>query len=144
MRLAALIAFIIVVPSSVMASPYVEEMIRHEAAKQGVPIDLALAVSEVESGNRCNAIGKMGERGPLQILVSTARSIGFRNLEEGGCAYQARAGIRHLSLCLDGAGGNRWLAAACHNQGFSALDGSGPTKRARRYADRVMALAANK
>lgn len=116
----------------------ITRMVIAEAQRQGVPLDLALGVSKVESGHRCGVIGRANERGPLQILPSTALSIGFPNITRGGCAYQIRAGMRHLAICLRGVRGNKWLAAACHNQGFSILAGKPPTRKASRYANLVM------
>lgn len=45
----------------------------------------------------------------------------------------------HLQKCLNGSAGNRWRAAACHNQGMSALGGR-ITARAKRYADAVFGI----
>lgn len=113
-------------------------MVHREAVRQNVPVELAAAVSKVESNNRCDVVGSSGERGPLQVLPSTAKHIGFPRVARGGCAYQIRAGIHHLRLCLNANRNNKWLAAACHNQGLSVHAGVKPYKKAAHYADAVM------
>lgn len=107
------------------------------AKKHGVPTEFALDVAKHESGIRCGLVGSHGEVGPLQILPSTARGMGYRDIRHKGCAAQTDAGMAHLARCYRGMGGNRWAAAACHNQGFSAITGK-ITARAKRYANKVM------
>ena len=52
-------------------------MVRPEAAKRGLPPEIADAVATVESGYRAAAIGAVGEIGLMQVLPSTARMLGF-------------------------------------------------------------------
>lgn len=137
-RAAAIVIASVMTASAASASTWVQNAVRAEAIKQGVPVELAIAISEMESNHRCSAVGRMGERGPLQILPSTARSIGFHNVEAAGCAYQIRAGVRHLAICFNRSGRNPWLAAACHNQGFSVLEKAKVSRKAKRYADKVI------
>lgn len=78
--------------------PTTEELIRQEAAKQGVPPDLALAIADVESGLNPNTRPgpklPSGEQavGLFQILPSTAKARGidatdpYQNLT-GGISY---------------------------------------------------------
>ncbi len=53
-------------------------MIAKHARAAGVPVRLALAVVEVESGFRPNARGRAGEIGMMQIMPRTARFIGYK------------------------------------------------------------------
>jgi soluble lytic murein transglycosylase-like protein len=53
-------------------------LIAKHARAAGVPVRLALAVVEVESGFRPNARGRAGEIGMMQILPRTARFIGYK------------------------------------------------------------------
>ena len=48
------------------------------AKRHGVPLAVARAVIRMESGGRCEARGRAGELGPLQIKPATARGIGYR------------------------------------------------------------------
>jgi soluble lytic murein transglycosylase-like protein len=52
-------------------------LIEKEAARAGLPPDIAEAVMGVESGFNPAAIGGVGEIGLMQILPSTARMLGF-------------------------------------------------------------------
>lgn len=114
-----------------------ETIVRASARKFGVPVELAIAVAKHESGILCGVVGSHGEVGPLQILPSTARGMGYRDIRHKGCAAQTDAGMAHLARCYRGMGGNRWAAAACHNQGFSAITGR-IREQAKRYANKVM------
>jgi Transglycosylase SLT domain len=51
--------------------------IEKEAARTGLPPEIAEAVMGVESGFNPNAIGGVGEIGLMQILPSTSRMLGF-------------------------------------------------------------------
>lgn len=115
------------------------QLVKASALKHGVPVEFALQVAQKETGVRCGEIGASGERGPLQILPSTARHMGYKNIRKASCAEQTDAGMAHLAECYRGMGGNRWYAAACHNQGFSAISGK-VKKRAKRYANAVMGI----
>ncbi|WKA26119.1 transglycosylase SLT domain-containing protein [Bradyrhizobium roseum] len=52
-------------------------LIEKEAARTGLPSEIAEAVMSVESGFNPGAIGGVGEIGLMQILPSTARMLGF-------------------------------------------------------------------
>lgn len=114
-------------------------LVETSALKHGVPVEFALQVAQKETGVRCGEIGASGERGPLQILPSTARQMGYKNIRKASCAEQTDAGMAHLAECYRGMGGNRWYAAACHNQGLSAISGK-LKKRSKRYANAVMGI----
>lgn len=114
-------------------------LVEASARKYGVPVEFALQVSYHETRTQCYIVGSSGERGPLQILPSTANAMGFKNIRKASCAQQTDAGMAHLAKCYKGMGGNRWFAAACHNQGISAIAGRIKAK-ARRYANAVMGI----
>lgn len=124
--------------TSVLASD-ATRLVEASALKHGVPVEFALQVAQKETGVRCGEIGSSGERGPLQILPSTARQLGYKNIRKASCAEQTDAGMEHLAKCYRGMGGNRWYTAACHNQGFSAISGK-VKKRAKLYANAVMGI----
>jgi soluble lytic murein transglycosylase-like protein len=64
-------------PQLVSSRPFNAIVARHAAAN-GVPIDLAHAVIEVESNYRPGVRGRAGEVGLMQIKPATARGVGFR------------------------------------------------------------------
>lgn len=112
-------------------------LVKASARSYRVPVDLAMSVAQHETGVQCGKVGRHGERGPLQILPSTAKSLGYPNIKSASCATQTDAGMKHLAICWEKTGHSRWLTAACHNQGFSALTGK-VYNSAKRYANAVM------
>lgn len=130
-------AFILFVNPSLASDA--TRLVEASARKHGVPVEFALQVAKKETGVQCGKVGSSGERGPLQILPSTARQLGYKNIRKASCAEQTDAGMEHLAKCYRGMGGNRWFTAACHNQGFSAISGK-VKKRAKRYANSVMGI----
>lgn len=128
----------IAMTTSVLASD-ATRLVEASALKHGVPVEFALQVANHETGIQCGKIGSSGERGPLQVLPSTARQMGYKNIRKASCAEQTDAGMEHLAKCYQGMGGNRWYTAACHNQGFSAISGR-VKKKSKRYANAVMGI----
>lgn len=108
------------------------------AHKFGVAPSFALRIARVESGTRCNAVGSHGEVGPLQILPSSARALGYRNIRSASCRTKTDAGMKHLALCYRGAHGNWRRAAACHNAGVASLRWRHYPARVNRYVSTVM------
>jgi soluble lytic murein transglycosylase-like protein len=106
------------------------------AKRHGVPVHFALRVAKVESGVKCGRTGAAGEKGPLQILPSTARGLGYKNIRAASCATQTDAGMKHLAICYKKTR-NLWRAAACHNQGISVAYGRKVNRHAARYANKV-------
>jgi hypothetical protein len=82
--------------------------VRTEAAKAGMPPELADAVATVESNYNTAAIGGVGEIGLMQILPSTARMLGFYGTaaELATPAVNARYGVQYLSQAWRQAGGD--------------------------------------
>ena len=72
------------------------------AQRHGVPVRLARSIVRHESGGRCNARGRQGELGPLQIKPSTARGLGYSGpaSELATCSAGLEWGMRHLALAM--------------------------------------------
>lgn len=118
-------------------------LIRAAALRHHVPVDFALKVARAETGGkggRCGLRGSHGEVGPLQILPSTARAMGYRRVSGATCEAQTDAGMAHLAYCYRHTH-TQWMAAACHNQGVSVAAGKRVTASARRYANAVVGTA---
>lgn len=111
-------------------------IVTSEAKRQGVPVDFALRMARIESGVQCNKHSKISTAsGPLQILVPTARSLGYRgNIRKASCSVQAHYGMKHLAICYRGAHGNRALAKKCHQVGVSVLYGRKHGSRKRSHS----------
>ena len=106
---------------------------RAAARRFGVPVATALAVCRLESGFRCNAVGRAGELGLLQIKLATARALGYRGSRRGllRCSTGAYWGMKHLARAIRM--GGVWK----HNAGLHARR---PNAQARKYARKVAAL----
>lgn len=133
---AAFMAFVLTTTVPALAMSDAKPLVINAAKRHGVPVEFALRVAKIESGVSCGRVGSSGERGPLQILPSTARALGYRNIRAASCATQTDAGMKHLAICWRKTR-NAWRAAACHNQGISVAYGHRVTKRAARYANLV-------
>ncbi len=90
---------------------------RVKAQALGVPIQLALAVTNYESGGRCGMRGHAGERGAMQVLPQTARLVGVMgNLYD--CATGIEAGLRYLRVAMMMHARAGWCAvASAYNRG---------------------------
>ncbi|MFN3686694.1 lytic transglycosylase domain-containing protein [Salinarimonas sp.] len=89
------------VPTGSVAAIVVERARAH-----GIDPSLALAIAKVESNFRCNAVGRSGELGVMQVKPATARSVGVTgNLRdcktgiEAGLLYLREAIARHGEGC---------------------------------------------
>lgn len=111
----------------------VQDMVRHEAIRQGVPVSLALSVAHHESRFKCSVIGRAGERGVMQIKPSTARGIGYRGSASGlsNCATGIKYGMIYLKMAYRKAGGNTYKAALLYNGGLGSKRKKSP------YAEQV-------
>jgi hypothetical protein len=98
------------------ATSFVQKLIVATAERYGVPRFLALKVAKMESSFICDAEGKAGELGPLQIKPETARMIGYRGVVSAlrSCGAGLEWGMKHLALAIRA--GGVWK----HNQGLAA------------------------
>ena len=105
-----------------MNSQSVQNIVKAEAARQGVPVGLALAVAKHESGFKCHLIGRAGERGVMQIKPSTARGIGYRGSSVGlsHCSTGIHWGMIYLRMAYRKAGGNTYRTAILYNGGLGS------------------------
>lgn len=94
------------------------------AARHGVPANLALAVARLESNMRCQARGRQGELGPMQIKPATARGLGYTGPASAlnSCGAGLEWGMRHLAVAYQRCGSASG-AAALHNRGLGASCG---------------------
>ncbi len=118
------------------ASGGIPGMVTAEARRAGVPVAIAHAVVQVESGYRPHVRGAAGEWGLGQIKCQTARGVGF----SGDCRRLAdprtnlRYSMRYLRRAIDRAG------ATC--QGVALYNrGVGARPRCTDYGRRVMRRA---
>lgn len=114
-------------------SESVQEMVRREAMRQGVPVGLAMSIAKHESNFKCSAIGRQGERGVMQIKPSTARGIGYRGPASGlnNCKTGIHYGMIYLRMAYKQAGGNVYRAAILYNAGL------GSKRKKSKYAEKI-------
>ncbi|GAA4030702.1 hypothetical protein GCM10022212_31400 [Actimicrobium antarcticum] len=89
------------------------------AHRHGVDSVLVLAVIEVESRFRAQALSPKGAFGPMQLMPDTARRYGIA--ERAGPVQNIDAGIRYLKDLLARHEGNEALALASYNAGSGAV-----------------------
>lgn len=116
----AALALGVVIFSTPALAGNVKSMVAAEAAKQGVPVGLALAIAKAESNFNCGAVGRAGERGVMQIKPRTARGLGYKGTASGlnNCATGIRYGMIYLKQAYRKAGGNIYRAALLYNAGI--------------------------
>jgi soluble lytic murein transglycosylase-like protein len=124
--------------TSASASQYQPEI---DAAAQQNGLDPALlsSVIQQESGFDPNATSSAGAQGLMQLMPSTAASLGVTNPYDPSQSIEA--GARYLRSDLDRVGGNVPLALAAYNAGLGAVEQHGgvpPYAETQNYVQQVM------
>lgn len=107
--------------SGYTASPY-DKLIKKHAKENGVPLNLAHAVVQIESNYNASARGAAGEVGLMQIKPATARGMGYsgstKNLynPENNIAF----GMKYLGEAYRRGGGTTCGAILKYNAGHYA------------------------
>jgi hypothetical protein len=118
--------------------PYVQE-IKDAAERYGVPIKLVSAVIRAESGFNARAVSPKGARGLMQLMPTTAATLGVRN------SFDPRenidGGVRHLRSLIDRFPNRLPLALAAYNAGEKAVvqyNGIPPYPETQDYVTKVL------
>lgn len=124
-----------------MATP-MDDIFEEASLATGVDVRLLKAVGKAESGFDASATSHCGAMGVMQLMPSTAASLGVQN------AYDARenimGGARYLASLLEQYQGDVRLALAAYNAGsgnVAKYGGVPPFKETQAYISRVLEYA---
>ncbi|MBI4238500.1 MAG: lytic transglycosylase domain-containing protein [Deltaproteobacteria bacterium] len=121
---------------------YWAPLIKQNAAKYGVPIDLICGVMLQESGGNPRARSHCGATGLMQLMPATARRFGVTNIWDP--RQNVEGGVRYLRYLLDHFRGNSTLVVAAYNSGegnVAKYRGIPPFKETQNYVPSVMQFA---
>jgi soluble lytic murein transglycosylase-like protein len=117
-----------------------EQMIEDAARLHRISPALVKAVIQAESRFDKNAVSSQGAVGLMQILPSTARSVGIQSPMEA--KNNITAGVRYLKSLLEQFGDDEYLALAAYNCGPDAIRRYGgkmpPFSQTRSFVAQVM------
>ena len=118
--------------------PFVQE-IKDADERYGVPMKLVSAVIRAESGFNARAVSPKGARGLMQLMPTTAATLGVRN------SFDPRenidGGVRHLRSLIDRFPNRLPLALAAYNAGEKAVvqyNGIPPYPETQDYVTKVL------
>lgn len=116
-----------------------DDLIVEHARAQGVRPDLVRAVIQVESGYNRYARSVKGAMGLMQLMPSTAASLGVTQPYDAD--QNIRGGVTYLRRLLERYGNNEELALAAYNAGPEAVGRYGnkipPYRETRDYVRKV-------
>ncbi len=106
-----------------LADEEVEKLTNAAAEKNSVSAKLIRAVMRQESAFRPCAVSTAGAMGLMQIMPSTAETLGLQDAFSPG--ENVEAGARYLKQLLDRYHGDRRLALGAYNAGPNRVDNAG-------------------
>lgn len=121
----------------------VEELIEAFSNQYNVDSDFIKAIIKQESGFNTNATSKKGAMGLMQLMPSTAESMGVTDAYDP--SQNIEGGVKYLRGLLDKFDNNKELALAAYNAGPTAVKKYGgipPYKETQNYVDAIMSAYA--
>jgi hypothetical protein len=118
-----------------------DDIFENASEKYGVDINLLKAVAKAESGFKSDAVSSCGAQGIMQLMPSTAASLGVSDSFDP--EQNIDGGAKYLSGLLNKYGDTK-LALAAYNAGSGNVDKYGgvpPFTETQNYVKRVMSYA---
>jgi len=115
-----------------------EQLVRNAAQQQGLDADFVRSVAKIESGLQQRAVSPKGALGLMQLMPSTARTLG---VDANKASENADGGAKYLRQLLLQYHGDSALALAAYNAGPGAVakfKGVPPYSETRAYVLRVL------
>ncbi|EYE89155.1 lytic transglycosylase [Fervidicella metallireducens AeB] len=123
----------------------IESAIKYASQKYGVEEEFIRAIIKNESGFNQNAISKAGAMGLMQLMPSTAKSLGVNNPFD--VLENIDGGTRYIKRLINAFNGNKELALSAYNGGIGRMNKRGVDtveeinkmpKETQKYVDKVM------
>ena len=125
----------------VLSHSEIEGIIKSKSKKYQVDPSLVKAVIRAESGFNCSAVSRKGAMGLMQLMPSTAVSMGVYDPFDP--EQNIEGGIRYLSDLLGRFGGNLTLALAAYNAGPKYIEKYGSIPPYRETGDYIRKILAS-
>ena len=119
-----------------------DDIFSRAAQTYGVPENLLKAVARAESGFESDAVSPCGAEGVMQLMPSTARSLGVSDPFDA--EQNIMGGAKYLGGLLSSYGGDEKLALAAYNAGSGNVrkyGGVPPFSETQNYVKRVLSYA---
>ncbi len=128
--------------TSVSAPKTLESIFKQASQRYGVPENLLKAVAKVESNFNADAVSRCGATGIMQLMPSTAKSLGVTDLKDP--EQNIMGGAKELSQLLKRYNGDLKLTLAGYNAGIGNVakyGGVPPFAETQAYVKKVLAAA---
>jgi soluble lytic murein transglycosylase-like protein len=128
-------------PEHMPAPPQIEKMVRGMAPEFGLDPNFVLAIMQIESGYRADAVSPRNAQGLMQLIPDTAERFGVKDPFDA--KDNMRGGMRYLRWLLAYFQGDVSLVAAAYNAGEGAVEryrGVPPYKETETYVKRLNAV----